>query len=98
MSEGFKRKLGRSEIEVSALGLGCWAIGGPFTFEGIPDGWGDVDDTESIKAIHRAFELGINFLDTADCYGVGHSEEVIGKAIAGKRNSVVIAKICTLWK
>lgn len=91
MDEGFKRKLGRSGIEVSALGLGCWAIGGPFIFDGMSDGWGDIDDTESIKAINRAFELGINFLDTADCYGVGHSEEVIGKAIAGKRNSIVVA-------
>lgn len=91
MQAGFKRTLGRSGIEVSALGLGCWAIGGPFIFNGIPDGWGDIDDTESIKAIHRALELGINFLDTADCYGVGHSETVIGKAIAGKRNSIVLA-------
>ena len=91
MKEGFKRKLGRSGIEVSALGLGCWAIGGPFILNGLSDGWGDIDDTESMKAIHRAFELGINFLDTADCYGVGHSEEVIGKAIAGKRNSIVVA-------
>ena len=91
MNEGFKRKLGRSEIEVSALGLGCWAIGGPFFYGGMPDGWGDVDDNESIKAIHRALELGINFLDTADAYGVGHSEEVIGKAITGKRSEIVIA-------
>jgi aryl-alcohol dehydrogenase-like predicted oxidoreductase len=91
MNEGFMRKLGRSGIEVSALGLGGWAIGGPFIFNGMYDGWGDVDDTESIKAINRAFELGINFLDTADCYGVGHSEEVIGKAIAGKRNSIVVS-------
>ncbi len=91
MNEEMKRKLGRSGIEVSALGLGCWAIGGPFIYAGMHDGWGDVDDTESIKAIHRALELGINFLDTADCYGVGHSEEVIGKAIAGRRNSLVIA-------
>jgi aryl-alcohol dehydrogenase-like predicted oxidoreductase len=91
MNGGFKRKLGRSGIEVSALGLGCWAIGGPFVFNGMADGWGDIDDAESIKAIHRAFELGINFLDTADCYGVGHSEEVIGKAITGKRDNIVIA-------
>lgn len=91
MSEVSKRKLGRSGIEVSSLGLGGWAIGGQFLFNGICDGWGDVDDNESIRAIHRALELGVNFVDTADCYGVGHSEEVIGKAIAGKRNSVVIA-------
>jgi aryl-alcohol dehydrogenase-like predicted oxidoreductase len=91
MREGFKRTLGRSGIEVSALGLGCWAIGGPFFFAGMPDGWGDVDDAESIKAIHRAFELGVNFLDTADCYGVGHSEAVIGKAIAGRRSNFIIA-------
>ncbi len=91
MSEGFKRMLGRSGIEVSALGLGCWAIGGPSTLDGIPDGWGDIDDNESMKTIHRAFELGINFLDTADAYGIGHSEEVVGKAVAGKRNGIVIA-------
>jgi aryl-alcohol dehydrogenase-like predicted oxidoreductase len=91
MREGFKRTLGRSGIEVSALGLGCWAIGGPFFFAGMPDGWGDVDDAESIKAIHRALDLGVNFLDTADCYGVGHSEAVIGKAIAGRRSNFVIA-------
>ena len=91
MNQGFKRTLGRSGIEVSALGLGCWAIGGPFTYDGKPDGWGNIDDNESIKAIHRAFELGVNYLDTADAYGVGHSEEVIGKAISGKRNHVIIA-------
>ncbi len=91
MNQGFKRMLGRSGIEVSALGLGCWAIGGPFTYDGKPDGWGNIDDNESVKAIHRAFELGINYLDTADAYGVGHSEEVIGKAISGKRDNVVIS-------
>ncbi len=89
--KGLGRTLGRSGIEVSALGLGCWAIGGPMIFNGIADGWGDVDDAESINAIHKALELGINFLDTADAYGVGHSETVIGKAIAGKRDRVVIA-------
>lgn len=91
MNTAFKRKLGRSEIEVSALGLGCWAIGGPFFYCGMHDGWGNVDDAESIKGIHSALEHGINFLDTADCYGVGHSEEVIGRAIAGNRNNFVIA-------
>lgn len=91
MKEGLKRTLGRSGIEVSALGLGCWAIGGPFIYDGKSDGWGNIDDNESIKAIHRAIELGINFFDTADAYGVGHSEEILGKAIAGKRNDTVIS-------
>ena len=85
------RTLGRSGITVSALGLGCWAIGGPFVLNGMCDGWGDIDDDQSVAAIHRAMALGINFLDTADCYGVGHSEEVIGRAIAGSRSNVIIA-------
>lgn len=91
MKEGFKRTLGRSGIEVSALGLGCWAIGGPFFLYDKPDGWGDIDDDESIRAIRKALELGINFFDTADAYGVGHSEEVLGKAISGNRSNVVIS-------
>jgi aryl-alcohol dehydrogenase-like predicted oxidoreductase len=91
MSGRFMRKLGRSGIEVSALGLGCWAIGGQFFLDGKHDGWGNIDDNESIKAINRAIELGINFFDTSDAYGVGHSEEVIGKAVSGKRNEVIIA-------
>ncbi|MBN2435981.1 MAG: aldo/keto reductase [Spirochaetes bacterium] len=86
-----KRKLGRSGIEVSALGLGCWAIGGPFILGGKADGWGQVDDDESIRAIHKALDLGVNLIDTADCYGVGHSEDVIGKALNGKRDKAVIA-------
>lgn len=85
------RKLGRSGIEVSALGLGCWAIGGKMYMDGKVDSWGNVDDMESIRAIQRALELGVNFLDTADAYGIGHSEEIIGEAIAGKRDKVVIS-------
>lgn len=73
------------------MGLGCWAIGGPFYYGDKADGWGLTDDNESIQAIHRAIELGINFLDTADCYGVGHSETLIGKAIEGQRHNVVVA-------
>lgn len=86
----FTRMLGSSGIRVSALGLGCWAIGGPFIMDGLQDGWGEVEDAESIRALQRALELGVNFLDTADAYGIGHSEEIIGRAIAGKRNEVVI--------
>ena len=86
-----KRVLGRSGIEVSALGMGCWAIGGPFWLDGNPVGWGRVDDAESIRAIHKALDLGITFFDSADVYGSGHSEEVLGKALRGRRDDVVLA-------
>ncbi len=86
-----QRTLGRSGIRVSALGLGCWAIGGPFVMDGRPDGWGAVDDAESIRAIHTAMDYGVSFFDTADAYGIGHSEQVLGRAIAGRRGDVVIS-------
>jgi aryl-alcohol dehydrogenase-like predicted oxidoreductase len=86
-----KRKLGKSGIEVSAVGMGCWAIGGPFWAGVTPLGWGEVDDTESIRAIQRAMELGVTFFDTANVYGAGHSERVLGRGIAGHRSQVVIA-------
>ncbi|PKN92677.1 MAG: aldo/keto reductase [Chloroflexi bacterium HGW-Chloroflexi-6] len=86
-----KRTLGRSGIEISALGMGCWAIGGPFWSGETPHGWGEVDDDESIRAIHAALELGVTFFDTANVYGAGHSERVLGQALAGKRGQVVIA-------
>jgi len=86
------RKLGRSNIKISPIGLGCYAIGGTFKIEnGKPWGWSDVEDAESIRAIHAGLELGINFLDTAQAYGCGHSETVIGKAIKGRRDKVVLA-------
>jgi len=88
---GTMRKLGGSGIKVSPMGLGCWAIGGLFTLFGQADGWGAVDDAESIRAVRRAVELGVSFFDTADAYGTGHSEEVLGKALKGMRSSVVIA-------
>ncbi|NLX09511.1 MAG: aldo/keto reductase [Chloroflexi bacterium] len=88
----FTRKLGRSGIEVSGLGLGCWAIGGPFwNEEGKPVGWGTVDDAESIRAIQRGLELGVTFFDTADVYGTGHSEHILGQALKSRRADVVIA-------
>lgn len=85
------RRLGRSDIEVSAMGLGCWAIGGVAWRGETPIGWGVVDDAELIRAIHRALDLGICFFDTADVYGAGHSERVLGQALAGLRDRVVIA-------
>ncbi len=86
-----RRVLGRSGIEVSALGMGCWAIGGPFWSGETPLGWGGVDDEESIRAIHAALDLGVDFFDTANVYGAGHSERVLGRAFAGRRSKVVIA-------
>jgi aryl-alcohol dehydrogenase-like predicted oxidoreductase len=85
------RSLGRSGIQVSAMGLGCWAIGGPFWRGESAVGWGEVDDDESIRAIRRALELGINFFDTSDVYGTGHSERILGRALAGRRDQAVIA-------
>jgi aryl-alcohol dehydrogenase-like predicted oxidoreductase len=79
-----KRVLGRSGIEVSPMGMGCWAIGG--------SGWGGgADDEESMRGIHKALEMGITFLDTADAYGSGHSERILAKALMGHREQVVIA-------
>jgi aryl-alcohol dehydrogenase-like predicted oxidoreductase len=78
------RTLGRSGIPVSAVGVGCWAMGG--------SGWGGgADDAESIRGIHRALEMGVNFFDTADIYGKGHSERVLGQALQGRRDKAVIA-------
>jgi aryl-alcohol dehydrogenase-like predicted oxidoreductase len=86
-----KRTLGRSGIEVSAVGMGCWAIGGPWAMMGAQAGWGIVDDAESTRAIHAALELGANLFDTAANYGAGHSERVLGAALKGRRDQAVIA-------
>src|SRR5215469_1912399 len=85
------RQLGRSGIQVSAMGMGCWAIGGLFWAGETPVGWDTIDDAESIRAIHRALGLGITFFDTADVYGAGHSERVLGCALAEHRDQAVIA-------
>ena len=85
-----KRKLGSRGPEITVIGLGTWAIGGA----GWQYAWGAQDDRDSIAAIHRAAELGINWIDTAAVYGLGHSEEVVGKALAGRREKVMIATKC----
>ncbi len=87
-----KRTLGRSGIEVSAMGLGCWAIGGPVVWgDGTEFGWGKIDDKDSIAAIRRGLDAGVTFFDTADSYGAGHSERVLGQALGRDRKRVVIA-------
>ncbi|QRK08243.1 aldo/keto reductase [Archangium violaceum] len=86
-----KRKLGNTGIQVSALGLGGWTIGGPFRGGTDEWGYGPVDDRESIQAIQRAVDLGVTFFDTAANYGAGHSERILGKALGSHRSSVVIA-------
>ncbi|MBN2503120.1 MAG: aldo/keto reductase [Anaerolineales bacterium] len=86
-----KRKLGFTDLEFTTVGLGTWAIGGPWEW-----GWGPQDDEASIATIQKAIDLGVNWLDTAPAYGLGHSEEVIGKAIKGRRDKVYIATKCGL--
>jgi len=85
------RLLGRSAMPVSAMGMGCWAIGGPLWRGEAAVGWSTVDDAESTRAIHAALELGITFFDTADVYGAGHSEIVLGQALAGRSERVTVA-------
>lgn len=85
------RTIGNSGIDASAIALGAWAIGGWM--------WGSQDDAESIHSIQAAIDSGINFIDTAPIYGFGRSEEVVGKAIKGRRSEVVIATKCgLLWE
>ena len=71
------RSLGNSDLKITPVGYGAWAIGG----SGWQFGWGPQDDSDSIAAIHRALELGVNWIDTAAVYGIGHSEEVVGRAV-----------------
>jgi len=78
-----KRPLGNTGIEISEIGLGMWAIGG--------DAWGPVDDNESLNVIDASLEKGINFFDTADVYGTGHSEEILGRAMKGRRDKFIVA-------
>jgi len=86
------RKLGQSDLKITPIGIGAWAIGGgKWEFA-----WGAQDDTESIVAIHAGLERGINWIDTAAVYGLGHSEEVVGRAVRGLSNRPYVFTKCSL--
>ncbi len=80
------KQLGKSDLKVSVVGLGTWAMGGDF--------WGKIDDSQSIATIQKAIDSGINLIDTAPGYGDGHAERIVGKAIKGRREEVIIATKC----
>ena len=84
------RALGSTGIEVSPLGLGTWALGGPFATGDQPLGWGRTDDDESMRVLHAALDAGITLFDTADAYGTGHAERLLGAAVKGRRDDVVL--------
>ncbi|MBW9118313.1 aldo/keto reductase [Rhizobium cauense] len=86
--EQLTREIGRSGVKASAVGLGTWAIGGWM--------WGGSDEAESVKAIQASLEAGVSLIDTAPAYGLGRSEEIVGRAIAGRRDKAVIATKCGL--
>lgn len=86
------RKFGNTDLLVSEVGFGAWAIGGGAMIGTTAIGWGDADDEESKKAIHRSLDLGINFFDTADIYGLGHSEELLGKIIGDNKEVIIATK------
>ena len=89
------RKLGYSDLQLTTVGLGTWAMGGG----GWKFGWGHQEDQESIDAIRKAHDLGINWIDTAAIYSHGHAEEEVGKAISGIRDGsgrMVVVKLANL--
>lgn len=87
------RPFGKTDLRVSEIGFGAWAIGGAASVGGLPIGWGETDDDNSVNAIHAALEAGINFFDTADFYGLGHSEELLGHVLRGKTDVVIATKV-----
>jgi aryl-alcohol dehydrogenase-like predicted oxidoreductase len=87
------RPFGNTDMMVSEIGFGAWAIGGGAIVGNTPIGWGDVDDATSIAAIYAARDAGITFFDTADIYGLGHSETILGKTIGNNQDVVMATKV-----
>jgi len=84
------RKLGKTDLKVSEIGFGTWGIGGPARLGSKEIGWGNVDDEVALRTLEACLDFGINFIDTADVYGGGHSEELIGKVFKDRRSEVVL--------
>jgi aryl-alcohol dehydrogenase-like predicted oxidoreductase len=80
------RPFGRTGVQVSAVGFGCWPMAG--------DRYGAIEDDEAVKAIHRALDKGVNCVDTAPAYGAGHSEEVVARALEKRRRDVILVTKC----
>src|SRR5215510_6354031 len=87
------RKFGNTDLRVSEIGFGAWAIGGGAMIGNTSIGWGDADDVISKQAIRAALDAGINFFDTADIYGLGHSERIIGETIGNLPGIIVATKV-----
>lgn len=87
------RKFGTTDLMVSEIGFGAWAIGGAAEAGGVQIGWGPSDDEVSIKAIQAAIDAGISFFDTADFYGLGHSEKLLGDTLSKNANVVIATKV-----
>jgi aryl-alcohol dehydrogenase-like predicted oxidoreductase len=87
------RKFGNTDLLVSEIGFGAWAIGGGAMIGTNSIGWGDSDDTVSVKAIHASLDAGINFFDTADIYGLGHSEKLLGKTVGQNKEVIIATKV-----
>src|SRR5215831_17219865 len=87
------RKFGNTDLQVSEVGFGAWAIGGGAMIGSTSIGWGDVDDKTSELAIRKAIDAGINFFDTADIYGLGHSEDILGRTIGKTKTAIIATKV-----
>ena len=87
------RKFGKTDLLVSEIGFGAWAIGGNAVVGTTPIGWGPADDNTSVAALRKALDVGINFFDTADFYGLGHSEELIGKEFRNNKEVIIATKV-----
>lgn len=89
------RKFGKTDLITSEIGFGAWAIGGNAVVDGTAIGWGFADDNHSVASVRKALDAGINFFDTADFYGLGHSEDLIGKELRNNKEIIIATRLAT---
>lgn len=87
------KRFGSTDLDVSVIGFGAWGIGGPAMAGDMAIGWGEVDDRVSVQALEKALDQGVNFIDTADFYGLGHSEALVGRVVGNRTDVVVATKV-----